>query len=210
VSGPWGWKGSTLFVTPVVTAAFPGTRLLHIIRDGRDVALSQDGQLNLPFQFPLDRRHPVKFARQLIDGFADRKSRDDYRMKIFFGRSDITTWSGIALSRRSVHANRYLLQMQSWIRNVTEARRYGQQLGDHYLEIRYEELCQHPEATMRTVLEWLELPATNAVMSFVTGAAYTGSIAKWRSLDLTGERRADFDRACSHGRELLVELGYDA
>ena len=99
--------------------------------------------------------------------------------------------------------------MQSWIRNVTEAQGFGKQLGDRYLEIRYEELCREPEATMQTVLEWLDLPQTESVMAFVNRAAYTGSIEKWRTIELEAGRRADFDRACDHGKTLLSELGYE-
>lgn len=213
LDGPWGWKGSTLFVTPIIKEAFPATRLLHIIRDGRDVALSQDGQLNLPFRTLVDRKHPVKRARQIIDGFVDRKERDDYRLKIFFGRSNLDSWNDIELSKKTVYENRYLLQMQSWMRNVTEARAFGSDMGDRYFEIRYEDLCQRPEATMQSVLDWLQLPdsstATGDVMQFVRNKAYTGSIDKWRSLDLPAERMADYRRAAEHGKDLLEELGYE-
>ena len=53
--GPFGWKmGFTLFMMPMVLDAFPSARVVHLIRDGRDVMLSR---LNarMDFRSPLNR-----------------------------------------------------------------------------------------------------------------------------------------------------------
>ena len=38
-TGPWGWKfPETYLIPPYVALTFPGARILHLVRDGRDVA----------------------------------------------------------------------------------------------------------------------------------------------------------------------------
>ena len=40
--GPFGWKlGVSLFMMPMVLDAYPSARVVHLIRDGRDVMLSR-------------------------------------------------------------------------------------------------------------------------------------------------------------------------
>jgi hypothetical protein len=206
--GPWGWKGSTLFVMPVVLRYFPQTRVIHLIRDGRDVATSEDGLLNLPFHFELRRRNPVRMASRVWEAVTDRRRRNDYRLKVFFGRSDLEQWEDVPLDRANVLANRYLLQMQSWMRNVTAARQLGTVLGDRYLEVRYEELVTDPSTVVERVLEWLHLPMDADTATFAASHARTGSLRKWERAELPADRQRDFERAVEHGRPLLVELGY--
>ena len=41
----WGWKNPRLiFVLPFLAAALPGLRFIHVVRDGRDIALSDNRQ----------------------------------------------------------------------------------------------------------------------------------------------------------------------
>ncbi len=42
MNNPFGWKfGLTAFLTPLISDTFPKAKVLHIIRDGRDIMLSR-------------------------------------------------------------------------------------------------------------------------------------------------------------------------
>jgi len=41
--GPWGWKNPrAMYILPVIEAVYPGFRFVHVIRDGRDMAFSNN------------------------------------------------------------------------------------------------------------------------------------------------------------------------
>lgn len=107
---------------PMLHALFPGARLLHIVRDGRDVALSM-----------LDWVTPSRYLGRL------------------------------ALWREEPLAVCALW----WRRQVSAGQRGSKRVGaDHCLEIRYEELVDSPEATLRSVAEFLELPFDPGMLDF--------------------------------------------
>ena len=54
----------------------------------------------------------------------------------------------------TMEANRYLVQMQGWKRNIEHLRELGSTLGDRYLEVRYEDLVTDPIATVVGVLDF--------------------------------------------------------
>jgi hypothetical protein len=59
----WGWKLSeSLFLMPVIKRVFPKARFVHMIRDDRDVALSDDGYFQLTSP-PRSRRTAAHFYR---------------------------------------------------------------------------------------------------------------------------------------------------
>ncbi|MEQ8335208.1 sulfotransferase [Nisaea sp.] len=42
-AGHWGWKNPrSMYILPIIAAACPGMRFLHLVRDGRDMALSDN------------------------------------------------------------------------------------------------------------------------------------------------------------------------
>jgi hypothetical protein len=44
--GPWGWKNPRMmWLIPFIAEAFPGARFIHLVRDGRDMALSSNTNL---------------------------------------------------------------------------------------------------------------------------------------------------------------------
>ncbi|KZD08316.1 sulfotransferase [Oceanibaculum pacificum] len=52
----WGWKNPRLlFVLPFIAEALPGARIVHVVRDGRDIALSAN-------QKQLDRHYESRFG----------------------------------------------------------------------------------------------------------------------------------------------------
>jgi hypothetical protein len=136
---PWGWKLSESgFALPVLAALLPNLRVVHLLRDGRDVAFS-------------DHTGPT----------------DAFWRKVFFDRDDIASWRGMALTGPAYRRRPHLFNAQHWANAVAVTRRFGQALGPRYRELRYEALCAAPRERLADLLVWLELPAVGAVLEEV-------------------------------------------
>jgi Sulfotransferase family len=107
----WGDKtpGYTMYMGPI-SKTLPEAHFVHVIRDGRAVALSRMRTLAL---------RPTEVSK---------------------------------VARR-------------WQRRLRKARSKGEKL-DHYLEIRYEALIREPEATLRSVAEFIDLPWDPVMLSY--------------------------------------------
>jgi hypothetical protein len=95
---------------------------------------------------------------------------------------------------------------QRWHKKVRSARQQ-EHLMDHYAEVRYEDLVSDPEAALRRVCEFLELPFDAAMVDPPEAAvviAELGPVGGWRER-LGAEQISAFVEA---GGESLAELGY--
>jgi len=111
-----------------------------------------------------------------------------------------------------------------WRDVVTEARKQAQApvLAGRVLEVRYEDLVLHTEATLRRIVRFLDEPWDEAMLSYhthdrshepaeanfaqVQQPVSAGSIGRWRR-DMTPADRAAFQ---VHAGGLLQQLGYTA
>ncbi|MEM7585726.1 MAG: sulfotransferase [Acidobacteriota bacterium] len=132
VREPWGWKDPRTTVTlPIWLALFPEARLVHMVRNGVDVAQSltkrqgagrELGRQNL-------ERHPKLI--QLLP------------KKGWFGTSPR------AASRESA--------FQIWEEYLAYAERFTAGMGERLLELRYEELLASPQREMERLLDFCGL-----------------------------------------------------
>jgi hypothetical protein len=154
-----------------VLSHFPRARVIHVIRDGRDVVCSL-------------RHHPV---RRFVDG----------------------AWKSVPQDRSVVSCSRQWLSLtgkgMDW---RTDAR---------YLEVRYEDLVEDPEATMRRVMAFLEEPfdadwlrsrladdEADANRPNAAGAITSTSIGRWtRDLSVP-----EIDQVRRLATDRLLELDY--
>ncbi len=159
---------------PFLHALFPWARFVHIIRDGRDVALSTlewAREDKGPGRLPLWREDPV---------------------------ATCALW---------------------WRRMVETGRRDGLDLGStRYYELRYEDLVADPEAKLRDVAAFLDLPFSTDMLAFHVGktrrahglsakAAWlppTPGLRDWRA-QMSAPDRALFEALAG---DLLKALGY--
>lgn len=95
-----------------VLSHFPRARVIHVVRDGRDVVCSL-------------RNHPV---RRFVDG----------------------EWTSVPQDRSVVSCTRQWLSLTG--------KGLGWRTDARYLEVRYEDLVEDPETTMRRVMAFLEEP----------------------------------------------------
>ena len=154
--GRFGWKmGVSLFMMPMVLDAFPSARVVHLIRDGRDVMLSR---LNarMDFRSPLNRL-------------------------VVFGDVDVAAWRGAPLTADTVAAYRNELEMQHWVTAVTFGLR-GRAYGDRYREVRYEDICANPIPQFERIFDFLDVPFLHGTRVWLTKCVHSTRVGKWRRL----------------------------
>lgn len=172
------------FIIPFLMRTFPDAQFVHIVRDGRDVAVSH-------------AEKPWLGARSAATGQRGRGGQawgpwarwwvEPERAGEFEAASDLTrtAWS--------------------WRRFTDSARSHLSTIpGDRALTIRYEALVQRPQEVAQHLASFLGHPRPPAELSAALARADAGSVGRWRqALDEQG--RSDVYREAG---ALLRELGY--
>ena len=158
---------------PLIHRLFPNARVVHIIRDGRDVALST-----------LEWVTPSRYLGKL------------------------PLWQTEPVAVCALW----------WARQVSSGMKGGDAIGDHYLEVRYEQLVSDPESTLRATCEFLQIAFDPAMLRYHEGRAHsrrdrstkarwlppTAGIRDWRT-DLSTRDLQLFEALAG---DLLATLGY--
>jgi hypothetical protein len=187
---------------------YPNARIIHIVRDGRDVAVSAV-------------HHWWRLAKDRAGGFfeltpEELEIRDAY----------LEDREGFLASGRSIFTEERLGQLaRRWSYRVGKAHRDGTTLyNERYLEIRYEDLLQDPMTDLRRVFEFLRarrgdqiiercIRATTfeRVASRRQGEEDSGSFFRkgvagdWRGVFTERDREIYKDLA----GDRLIEMGYE-
>jgi len=144
----WGDK-TPFYVTELDTLwrIFPGCRILHLVRDGRDVAISQ--------------------------------------------RS--VGWASTSIPRLA----------EDWRWKTVLAHKVGMVLGDHYREVRYEDLVLDTEATLRTICDFIGEPYDAAMLDYHAEAAgeMPEQSMKWHKSSV---KAPDADKVFAWKRQMTV------
>ena len=126
----WGWKlCETGHALPVISRLFPDAQVIHLIRDGRDVAFS-------PFVAP----------------------KHAYWRKIYFGVGNLRSWRGLPMTQRAYRKHGPMFNAARWANSVTLGRAHGAMLGERYCEVRYEDLVADPVAAGARIAAFLGRP----------------------------------------------------
>ena len=186
---------------------YPASKIIHIIRDGRDVAISN---LHAVWQNARDRGGPVDLEPEVI------QKRDAY----------LKDREAFLKSGESIFTEHRIKQLaRSWKQAVIKGRRDGQRLfGDNYLEVRYEDLLEDSQSQMKRLFEFLGVEQTPEVLdriiqenSFekITGRSRgqedssvfhrKGVAGDWKEV-FTDRDRQTFETTAG---DLLAELGYE-
>ncbi|HEX9618408.1 MAG TPA: sulfotransferase [Anaerolineales bacterium] len=183
---------------------YPDARLVLIVRDGRDVAVSHRFQ-------------------QFIDA-SQHLSGADLRIRADFARQPEPYFAG----DRSIFTPKSLrAEAVSWAKNVTQTGRVARELyGDRYLYLRYEDLLESPLVELERI--WIFLGAGPVSPSLVeavaselarnpdadwqmhkagdlVGPLEKGKRGSWRSLFTASDRQAFKELA----GQALVDWGYE-
>jgi hypothetical protein len=187
----------------------PGAKLIHIIRDGRDVAISSMHHIwnNAKHEGGIHDLNPEEIEK-----------RDAYRADP----------RAFLESGRSIFAGRQLAgTARNWAEMVERARHDAPKLlgEENYAEVRYEDLLERPEEEVRRLLRFLGADAgEETVRRCVESASFErwskgrqrgqedssaflrkGVAGDWRSV-FTEEDRRVFKEAAE---ETLIKLGYE-
>lgn len=201
-----GDKTTTHFCTQIeeIARTFPEARFLHMLRDGRDVVVSD---MFLLFK-ELEKREMPEDARR--EAAAAREHH-------VFGKG-----GRVPLFRPAVL--RYLAT--EWATAVSGGRRAQTLLGPgQWHEVRYERIAERPIEELGAILNWLGVAADSAQVEHLvkthtfeqlSGGRSRGQedpTAEWRK-GIAGDWKNHFtneDKALfkSIAGELLVELGYE-
>ena len=193
-----------------IATVYPEAKVIHIIRDGRDQAVS--------------RMHHIwnkSTDRGGITGLAPEETR---KREAFYQNRQafLDSGEGIFLEERL----RSLAV--KWRTDVSGAIRYGQELlGDNYTQVRYEDLLERPEEEAKRLLEFLGADTSETVVKWCVESSsfevragrkpgdenYTLGFGKQRK-GIAGDWKnvfteRDKDIYKNEAGDLLVELGYE-
>ncbi len=184
---------------------FPEARLIFIVRDGRDAAVSHR------FQAFIDReQHLSPEDRRIRQSFADDPS------PFLTGQRSIFTEKGLRQAA------------QGWSHNLLDTDQAARQLlGERYLHLRYEDLLAQPWEQMGRLWSFLGVDVMTGELrqaleaelernpdadwqqekaAEIAGSLNKGQRGTWREL-FTPQDRQIFKKAAG---EILVEWGYEA
>lgn len=184
----------------------PGAKVIHVVRDGRDVAVSL-------MHFLWSRSKDEGWFYELDS--EEMRKRQAYREDPFAAVKE-----GIFTERRLAAIAR------SWSSEVSRAIEIGPEvLGEGYLEVRYEDLLASPETEVERLLRFLRVDANaEAVRECIEATGFEktskrrqgqedaasvshrkGIAGDWQNVFRENDKRIFKD----HGGDLLVRLGYE-
>jgi hypothetical protein len=163
---------------------YPDAKLVYIVRDGRDAALSHRIQAFIEF--------PEQLSKE------DRRIRNDFSKdpRSFLKTGDDTGEQSPA--RRSIFTEKGLrAEAGNWVRNVTGTDEAGEALyGKNYHALRYEDLLRQPWQEMSRLWAFL------GVDSHLPSLAHTleAEMSQNPDADYQQEKAADISQALTKGK----------
>jgi LPS sulfotransferase NodH len=190
-----------------IHTVFPEARVVHIIRDGRDSAISN---LHAVWNTARDRGGPVDLAPEEIE------RRDAY----------LADPEGYLKSGRSIFTEQRINGLaKRWERTIRKGRGDGHKLfGAHYLELHYENLLEDTVTELEKLFDFLGASRDRETLEWI---AEENSFERWSGRKPGEEQAGSFfrkgvagdwkgvfnerDREVykRHAGELLLDLGYE-
>lgn len=211
---------------PYIRKIFPDAKFVHVIRDGRDVAVSASIEWRGRPGDALDGRELrelpklSRLAKTVRRGLAKvmmGASPFEYPLYAFrfyelvrrqLFNSDTVPWGVMIPGLKSIRSSHSLLATCAiqWDYCTSKARSAGLAMPRHqYIEVRYEELIQNPQKVMADLCGFLELQINDEILNgLVVDVRATSAKEKWRAKLNDGEIM-EIENEIS---ALLLSLGY--
>jgi hypothetical protein len=195
-------------VVEEIAAILPGARVIHIIRDGRDAAVSLV-------------HHRWNHARN-EGGIYELRPEELAKRRAYRENPEGARRSGEGLFPEGMLGN----LARDWKHRTNRITRDGRNLlGENYAEVRYEDLLEKPEEEVRRLLRFLQADASDEIVGgCVSSASFErwtdgrergqedstsflrkGVAGDWRSV-FTERDKQTFKEAAG---DSLIELGYE-
>ncbi|MCP4362220.1 MAG: sulfotransferase [Chloroflexi bacterium] len=165
-----------------IHAMFPQAKFIHIIRHGRDVALS------------LEKLIAKRFPPSYWETHWNYLMFEDYASHIpeFYE----------CLAQVRQQPDNYPRALLVWLCSVWEGQQAGHEIGSqHYTEIRYEELIADPEAQLAKLFAFLSEPIDANTIAYAKDSLHPGSLHK---VDPSPQITA------AVASDMLAKLGYNS
>lgn len=196
--GLWGFKTCAgMFSHPLYRYVFPQAKYIYLIRDGRDVILSDGG-----FHFLTNPRSRYRFKEYFTIttfGISNDINSCPFKFPDKLHRND------------ELMRNKYWVQAKSWREHVrmTEHLRKTLQLSPNVYTIRYEDICNDPIPILEGLFEFLGIELSSEVKNFSTQIFYTKSIGRWTNYKkYVNNCREDMEAVFDSMYDELGLLGY--
>ncbi len=139
-------------------AVYPDAYLINIVRDGRDVLISQRFR-----NFVEESKFLTKEDKQIVDAL----------------RTDQTPFT---TGERSIFTEKWLRSnAEGWVKNLTETEQEGRRLlGERYYEFRYEDLLAEPFSTMKKVWERFDLQVADSLETSIHAEMSSNPDQSWQ------------------------------
>jgi hypothetical protein len=139
-------------------AIYPDAAIIYIVRDGRDVIVSQR------FRNFVEEKSLAAEDRRIVQGLRETPASFTDGTRSIFSETFI---------RRSA---------QSWVDDVTEVVAEGRRLyGERFIDLRYEDLLTRPYEQMRRLWEFLGVTVDAALTKAVEAEMATNPDEEWQA-----------------------------
>jgi hypothetical protein len=177
------------FIVPFLYRSFTGAKFIHIVRDGRDAALSLSRK---PWYGNKSRDSGGRDPDGYLFGPSKRFWVEESRIDEYESSSDL-------------HRCIWL-----WRRYVESALEGAESIpAEHYYQLRYEDLLSDPAVHADRILEFLNIGNSESGISFrdnIVASARADSIGRWKNEITVDQNR----QLLQESGQLLQQLGYES
>lgn len=188
-----------------VRVIFPECKIIHIIRDGRDVAAS----LRFRWQHPLNLKGVFKeriFPIKEIPYFINRQTKYHFE-KWFGGKKRVKLFGTYFEGIEEMLMSHSLIEVcgVQWRKNLEMAFHCAEKY-DHtqYMEVRYEDIVCDPVVVMKAILKYLDIDWAEGIEEKIACYVRRDNAGKWQRT-LSEE---DVSRLMPHILDMQNKLGY--
>jgi hypothetical protein len=196
--GPWGFKTCAgMFCHSLYQYIFPRAKYIYLIRDGRDVILSNNGFFHLTR--PFSRQQHWEYFKVLLFGISDDIHSCPFKFPETPSVND------------EVMQNRFWIQAKSWREHVrmVEHLRKTERLSPNVHPVRYEELCRNPIPILEQLFCFLEIELTTEVKEFARRLLHARSTGRWKQYErYVNDYDEDMEAVFASMEPELQLLGY--
>jgi len=164
-----------------VRAVFPGSPIIHIVRDGRDTAVSSMKRWKKPADFEYiikNRAFPLKE----LPWFLKRQVKWKLE-KIVSGKRHVRWWGPKFDDMEELRSKYSLIEICGiqWSRCVESALAGLRKMAnDYYIQVRYEDLVYDTVETMEGVFEFLGLAVSKELRDDCRKYVKSSSVGRWK------------------------------